>query len=165
MGNLKQRLGLVGKIVLGAIGIVTLSNVVGCAMTPAQNMAVGGTAADYAAQNDPSLSHRDSQGLSAFGVGLSILAHQEAMKEAAREGRTVIVMNNQYSYYNEIIPSIFSNVLHNKINDVYFPKKGYVWKYPNKLEDKGTIRKTGEIKDFEMTPKPWVDTENMKRIN
>lgn len=82
--------GLVGRCILA--GACALGGA-GCDTTPAQKGTIGGAMLQNIAVTDSSLTYNQAQSLGALGaLGglLGSLAHQEAMKEAARAGRSEV---------------------------------------------------------------------------
>jgi len=106
------------KIVAGGIGLSSLING-GCEMTPAQNMAVSGASTQHIAATSPNLSYQQRQSFGAMGGLLGVLSQQEAMKEAARQGKSEVNVNvpQQQNYQqtnqvkNTLESTFFVNVL------------------------------------------------------
>jgi len=88
--TIKQK--IVTGIVAGGIGLSSLING-GCEMTPAQNMAVSGASTQHMAATSPNLSYQQRQSFGAMGGLLGVLSQQEAMKEAARQGKSEVNVN------------------------------------------------------------------------
>ena len=84
-----NKLGLVGRCFLAG-GLA----VAGCDSSgnlyPSSQMAVGGVAAQHVATTNPNLTPNQVQGFGALGSLLGMVAQQEAMKEAARQGRSEV---------------------------------------------------------------------------
>lgn len=118
--TLKQRIGT--GIVLAAAGLGSLVGLSGCETTPAQDYAISGVVSQNATTINPNISYRDSQIMGIGGGLLGVLAQQEAMKEAAREGKSEVNVNISGSPDKDIIYMKDGSIIEGEISD--FPEGG-----------------------------------------
>ena len=183
MKNLKQKIGI--RIVLTGVGLGSLLG--GCESDyQSTDLAIGSAAAQYSATHDPSLSPKDAAALGAVGGLLGILSQQQAAREAAREGKTQLTVNvyegvstekEWYSdpYYSEreglyfIFPPIddpkYPNILSFSTADLYYPKEGFVWKYPYSPVNFDVVPKDEKTKEIENKYKAGTNPNFLVRNN
>lgn len=131
-------------IIIASVALPVIGGLSGCETTPAQEMAVGGVSAQHIAATNPNLSYRQSKSLGAIGSLLGILSQQEAMKEAAREGKSEINVNvgTDHPNYQTIKTLQIYEIINLDTNEKILQEGDY-WKYINKLEKTESYPKKG----------------------